>query len=43
MKILENIYNALSECRLIGKVEIWAQREGGMKMTKSVVVFVRKC
>jgi hypothetical protein len=43
MKILENVHNALSECRVIGDTEIWAQREGGIKMTKSVVVFVKKC
>jgi len=33
MKILENVHNSLNECRLTGKIEIWAQREGGMKMT----------
>jgi len=33
MKILENVHNALSEYRVIGDSEIWAQREGGMKLT----------
>ena len=23
----------LSECRVIGDIEIWAEREGGMKLT----------
>jgi hypothetical protein len=28
MTILENVHNALSECTVKGKVEIWALREG---------------
>jgi len=30
MKILASEYNALCKSRVIGSIEVWAQREGGM-------------
>jgi len=42
MKILESEYNALCKSRVIGDIEVWAQREGWNDLTKSIVVFVRK-